>query len=220
MKRILSLTVISLFFIVLTSCMYDMKIKTSSETKTYPTDSADAVAEDDMKSETNAQTRVDKRFELKDLIVLMKHYEDFELAETSGLEFMYEDGSQDEEIETIMYAYGRDVEKGNKQAPYGFQMKDMTGHGIYFTYILDTSQQASLYFASKKDAKQFINDLLKQEPIDFEGTKYYVHPVDRDGKQYLHIDTDYDDGQYSTVFVIYPPRTENGFCRMEVEVYM
>ena len=220
MKRVLSLTVISLFFIVLTSCMYDMKIKTTSETKVYPTDSADAVAEDDMKSETNAQTRVDKRFELTDLILLMKHYEDFELAETSGLEFMYEDGSQDEEIETIMYVYGRDVEKGKKQAPYGFQMKDMTGHGIYFTYILDTSQQASLYFASKKDAKQFINDLLKQDPIDFEGTKYYVHPVDRDGKQYLHIDTDYDDGQYSTVFVIYPPRTENGFCRMEVEVYM
>ena len=220
MKRILSLTAIGLCFIVLTSCMYNLKIKTTSETKAYPTDSADAVAEDNMKSETKAQTRIAKRFELKDLMVLMMHYEDFELAETSGLEFMYEDGSQDDEVESIMYAYGRDVEKGKKQSPFGFQMKDLTGHGIYFTYILDTSQQASLYFASKKDAKRFINDLLKQEPLDFEGTKYYVHPVDREGKQYLHIDTNYDDDQYSTVFVIYPPKMEEGFCRMEVEVYM
>lgn len=180
---------------------------------------ADSTVVDSLKTDTTAEAPYVLDFGLKNLLVLMKSYEDFEGAEASGLNFLYEDGSQDEEVESIIYVYGRGVEKGKKEV-FGYQIKATSPHAIYFTYSLDTSQQANLYFANEADARQFIENVLKQESTDYQDRTYYVHPVEREDAQYLYIDEKYEEDQYSTAFVIYPPRMEELFCRVEIEVYV
>ena len=182
------------------------------------TDSTEVTRQD---SDSIAQESYSLDFSLKNLLVLMKQVEDFEQSETSGLDFIYEDSSHDEEMDYIIYVYGRGVEKGEKD-DFGYKIKATSPHGLYFTYSLDTSQQANLYFASEDDAKQFIEGLLKQVPVEFNGKTYYVHPKKHDDGQHLYIELPYgDDGDdYSTEFEIYPPRMEDGFCRLEIGVYV
>lgn len=168
---------------------------------------------------SNNDMGVWEHFGLKNVLVLLKHYEDFELAETSGLDFMFEYASEEGETDLLEYVYGKGVEKGKDEA-FGYKINATSPHGVYFSYRLDTSQQANFYFADEADAKHFIEGLLKEGPIAFDDNTYYVHPVEGNGIQYLNIDNKYKEDQYSTSFVIYPPRMEDGFCRVEVEVYV
>ena len=114
---------------------------------------------------------------MKGLLKLMIHTEDFEEASTSGLDFLFEAGNQDGEIECIKYVYGRDVKKG-KEEYFGYEVVPTSPHAIYFTYSLDTSRQASLYFASEDDAKQFIKQMLCQPPVKYDGKTFFVQPKD------------------------------------------
>ena len=145
-------------------------------------------------------------FTLQGLLKLMTQTEDFEEASTSGLEF-------------VRYVYGRGVKQG-EEGPDGYKIIPTSLHAIYFTYRLDTSRSASLYFASENDAEQFIQDVLSQDSEQYGGKTYLVHPKDTEDGQYIYIDRVYDDGDGSTTeFVIYPPRLEDGFIRIELEVY-
>ena len=158
-------------------------------------------------------------FTLQGLLKLMTQTEDFEEASTSGLEFLFEDGYETEDFESIRYVYGRGVKQG-EEGPDGYKIIPTSLHAIYFTYRLDTSRNASLYFASENDAEQFIQDVLSQDSEQYGGKTYLVHPKDTEDGQYIYIDRVYDDGDGSTTeFVIYPPRLEDGFIRIELEVY-
>ena len=156
---------------------------------------------------------------LKGLLKLMIHTEDFEEASTSGLDFLFEAGNQDGEIECIKYVYGRDVKKG-KEEYFGYEVVPASPHAIYFTYSLDTSRQASLYFASEDDAKQFIKQMLCQPPVKYDGKTFFVQPKDQENGQYIYVNRMFDDGDnFTTEFVIYPIQQENNFWRIEIEIY-
>ena len=156
---------------------------------------------------------------LKGLLKLMIHTEDFEEASTSGLDFLFEAGNQDGEIECIKYVYGRDVKKG-KEEYFGYEVVPTSSHAIYFTYSLDTSRQASLYFASEDDAKQFIKQMLCQPPVKYDGKTFFVQPKDQENGQYIYVNRMFDGGDnFTTEFVIYPIQQENNFWRIEIEIY-
>ena len=127
--------------------------------------------------------------------------------------------SENGEVEAIRYVYGRDVKKG-KEGVFGYEVLPTSPHAIYFTYSLNTCRQASLYFASEDDAKQFIKEVLSHTKEQYGGKTFLVHPKTQEDGQYIYIDRMYDDGDdYTTEFVIYPPRLQDGFFRIELEVY-
>ena len=82
---------------------------------------------------------------LNGLLKLMMQYEDIDEASTSGLEYLFEDGYENGEVEAIRYVYGRDVKKG-KEGVFGYEVLPTSLHAVYFTYSLNTCRQASLYF--------------------------------------------------------------------------
>lgn len=156
---------------------------------------------------------------LNGLLKLMMQYEDIDEASTSGLEYLFEDGYENGEVEAVRYVYGRDVKKG-KEGVFGYEVLPSSPHAVYFTYSLNTCRQASLYFASEDDAKQFIKEVLSHTKEQYGGKTFLVHPKTQEDGQYIYIDRMYDDGDdYTTEFVIYPPRQEDGFFRIELEVY-
>ncbi len=166
-----------------------------------------------------AQVPYDLDFSLKNLLVYLNHYEDYELADKNGLSLIYEDSYQNEEVESIETLYGRDVEKGDKDV-LGYQLKATTAHAIYFKMDLDTSTRAEIGFINHDDAKGFIDVVLKSEPVEMDGKTYYVHPKQQDEGQYLYIETPYGEDDFETRFVIYPMEKKDGFYRMEIEVYV
>ena len=60
-------------------------------------------------------------FTLQGLLKLMTQTEDFEEASTSGLEFLFEDGYETEDFESIRYVYGRGVKQG-EEGPDGYKI--------------------------------------------------------------------------------------------------
>ena len=58
---------------------------------------------------------------LNGLLKLMMQYEDIDEASTSGLEYLFEDGYENGEVEAIRYVYGRDVKKG-KEGVFGYEV--------------------------------------------------------------------------------------------------
>ena len=165
------------------------------------------------------QTPYHLDFDVKQLVMALKHYEDYELLDSIGLKLIYEDSYQNEEMEETEVMYGKDIEKAGK-ARIGFELKATSDHAFYYSMALDTSTRPNLGFVNQEDVKSFIENTLKTEPFDYEGLTYYIHPVEREGEQYLYIDTPYGDDNYETRYVIYPPRQENGFWRIEIEYYV
>ena len=165
------------------------------------------------------QTAYHLDFDVKKLVMALKHYEDYELLDSIGLKFIYEDSYENEEIDEMEVMYGKDIEKGSKER-IGFNLKATSDHAFYYSMALDTSTRPNLGFVNQADARSFIENTLKTEPFDYEGMTYFIHPVERDGDQYLYIDTPYGDDKYETRYVIYPPRQENGFWRIEIEYYV
>ena len=158
-------------------------------------------------------------FTVKNLLVLLEHNDDYGRAEENGVTLTYEDSYDDGDVECLETVYGKDVQKVGKEV-LGYQLKPTSPHGFYFKMILDTSTRGILAFASLQDAKSFIAATAKTKPFEFEGKTYYIHPKKVDGIKYLYIETPYGQGDYETRYVIYPLKQRNGFCEMEVEVYV
>ena len=159
-------------------------------------------------------------FDVKKLVMALKHYEDYELLEGIGLKLIYEDSYQNEEMEEMEVMFGKDIEKGGKEEPIGYALKTTSDHAFYYSMALDTSTRPNLGFVNQKDALSFIENTLKAEPFSYEGMTYYIHPKERDGERYIHIDTPYGDDDFETRYVLYPPRQDNGFWRIEIEYYV
>ena len=159
-------------------------------------------------------------FDVKQLVMALKHYEDYELLDGIGLKLIYEDSYQNEEMEETEVMYGKDIEKGGKEEPIGFALKATSDHAFYYSMALDTSTRPNLGFVNQKDALSFIEKTLKTDPFDYEGMTYYIHPKERDGERYIHIETPYGGDDFETRYVLYPPRQDNGFWRIEIEYYV
>lgn len=159
-------------------------------------------------------------FTVYNLMDLVTHYGNSELAEKSGLTFIYNDTQEDGEVDDIQIVYGFDVEKAQKEA-LGYSLKVKSPHACYFQVDLDTSTRLGLYFASKDDAKAFHESLKAQKPFDYEDETFYIHPMTRsDGVHYLAVDVPYGDDQYETRYVIYQPEEKGSFCYIEIEPYV
>ena len=158
-------------------------------------------------------------FTLKNLLDLLYHHDDYELAENSGMKFIYEASLDMGEVEGYELCYGRDIEKGEKKE-FGYLLKATTPHGFFFKISLDTSTQASLSFASQDDVNSFIETVLNTEPFKYDDKTFYVHPKQQDGGQYIYLQTPYGDDDFETRYVLYPPSPYEGFYRIEIEVYV
>lgn len=159
-------------------------------------------------------------FDVKQLVMALKHYEDYELLDGIGLKLIYEDSYQNEEMEESEVMFGKDIEKGSKEHPIGFALKATSDHAFYYSMALDTSTRPNLGFVNQKDALSFIENTLKTEPFDYEGMTYYIHPKERDGERYIHIETPYGGDDFETRYVLYPVKQDNGFWRIEIEYYV
>ena len=156
---------------------------------------------------------------VKQLLVLMKHYSESEVAEAgSGLKFLYMTEESDEDMSYYNYYYGRDFEKGEKKE-LGYELKPTSTRGFYFTMQLDTSQQGWLWFVSDARAKVFMKAAAMTEPFEYEGKTYYVNTKGEDGK--LYIQSPWVENELQTDYVIYPPeQQESGLYAVQIEVYM
>ena len=96
MKQIKLLAALGLSAVICAACTSNPSSAQQGEA------TADSTVVDSLKTDTTAEAPYVLDFGLKNLLVLMKSYEDFEGAEASGLNFLYEDGSQDEEVEAII----------------------------------------------------------------------------------------------------------------------
>lgn len=195
-------------------CASNAKKASTAEDAGTVKDSTEAVADT-----ATQQTPYQLDFDVKKLVMALKHYEDYELLDSIGLTLIYEDSYQNEEMEEMEVMYGKDIEKGGKER-IGFALKATSDHAFYYSMALDTSTRPNLGFVNQADVLSFIDSTLKTEPFDYEGMTYYIHPKERDGEQYIHIETPYGDDDYETRYVLYPPRQENGFWRVEIEYYV
>ena len=166
------------------------------------------------------QLKTDTAFDVKKLVMALKHYEDYELLDGIGLKLIYEDSYQNEEMEEMEVMYGKDIVKGSKEEPIGYALKTTSDHAFYYSMALDTSTRPNLGFVNQKDALSFIENTLKTEPFGYEGMTYYIHPKERDGERYIHIETPYGSDDFETCYVLYPLRQDNGFWRIEIEYYV
>lgn len=156
---------------------------------------------------------------VKQLLVLMKHYSESDVAEAgSGTKYLYMTEESDEDMSYYTYVYGRDFEKGEKTDD-GYRLKPTSTRGFYFTMQLDTSQQGWLRFVSDARAQVFMKAAAMTEPFEYEGKTYYVNQKGEDGK--LYIQSPWVENELQTDYVIYPPeQQESGLYVIEIEVYM
>lgn len=214
MKRIVMLAIAVL---MMTACSNKTaKVGDKDSTATAETTAAGESGASLLKTDTLSY-QLD--FDVKKLVMALKHYEDYGLLDSIGLKLIYEDSYQNEEMEEMEVMYGKDIEKGDKE-PIGYALKATSDHAFYYSMALDTSTRPNLGFVNKKDALSFIENTLKTEPFSYEGMTYYIHPKERDGEQYIHIETPYGGDDFETRYVLYPPRQDNGFWRIEIEYYV
>ena len=156
---------------------------------------------------------------VKQLLVLMKHYSESDVAEAgSGMKFLYMTEDSDEDMSYYTYAYGHDYEKGEKTDD-GYRLKPTSTRGFYFKMQLDTSQQGWLWFVSDARAKVFMKAAARTEPFEYEGKTYYVNMKGNDGK--LYIQSPWVENELQTDYVIYPPeQQESGLYAVQIEIYM
>ena len=136
---------------------------------------------------------------VKQLLVLMKHYSESDVAEAgSGMKFLYMTEDSDEDMSYYTYAYGHDYEKGEKTDD-GYRLKPTSTRGFYFKMQLDTSQQGWLWFVSDARAKVFMKTAARK----------------------LYIQSPWVENELQTDYVIYPPeQQESGLYAVQIEVYM
>ena len=158
-----------------------------------------------------------RRFSLEDLLYLTEHYAERSKAEVSGLNFVYHESQQDEEVEFIEYVYGRDIARSTKKA-FGYELINETPHAFYFSISLDTSTNGRLYFASKDDANNFYERASKTKPFMFE-TKRIVVKKQPDGKSFL-VQEQLNDTAFSTIFALHRPDRAGEYYEMDVEIYV
>lgn len=197
-------------------CASNAKKENATDDKDVVKDTTEMVTET---ADTVGQTPYRLNFDVKQLVAILKHYEDYELIDSIGLKLIYEDSQQSEEVEESEVMYGKDVEKGEKNR-IGWTLKATSDHAIYYSMALDTSTRPNLGFVNKADVNTFIDSTLKTAPFNYEDLTYYIHPKEQDDGLYIYIDTPYGDDNYETRYVIYPPRQEEGFWRIEIEVYV
>ena len=154
---------------------------------------------------------------LKDLLDLLRHYDEPQRAARTGLALIYQDEMEGDEVGCTEMVYGHDIEKGEKEE-LGYQLKGTADHCCYFQINLDTSTNPCLNFGDKGDAEQFFERMAKTEPTAYEGKTYYIHK--KDGEEALYVDVPYDEGEYETYYLIYPPEREEGFYRIRIDVWM
>ena len=185
----------------------------TEEATTQPTDSAEAAR----LQREEASKQFCRQLSVEDLLVLLTGGD----VEKTGLTLVYEDSEDSEENELENYevkdvVYGRDIEKTTKKE-LGYDLKATSGHSCFFNIFTATSTNASLNFGNKEDAEDFLERAAKHEPVKIGDTTYYFHQ--KPDAKGVYIEKPYADNDFSTEYVLYPPKLEDGFYRIEIEVY-
>lgn len=158
-----------------------------------------------------------QRFSLHDLLYLTQYYYLSEKAEKSGMNRIYHDSVQDEEMDYEEYVYGFDIYKGEKKG-IGYEIVKTMPHAFYFSMSLDTSTNGRLYFSTKDDANIFYDRASKTTPFNFEDKRIVVK-MQPDGESFL-VQEQLEDNSTSTMFAIHRPTRDGEFYLVEVEIYV
>ena len=150
-----------------------------------------------------------EQLSLDDLIGMVKHYDKPEYFQKKGLNLIYKDVDDSEEVESIEIVYGRDVEKTEKRQN-GYGLNHTLSHCCFFMVNIDTSTSMGLYFGNKDDANHFFERALKYGLMEHDGY-YYVPRKKLPKGDPVHVDTLDFGGDESPIYIIHKPEYERGF---------
>ena len=165
---------------------------------------AERQAEEQKKREEEAE-QFCKRFSLKDLLCLLRNYENPNKAESSGLSFIYKDVTKEEYGDDITIVYGKYIEKDGKN-----QLKSTTTHSCFFQVLLDTSTQYRINFSNKDDANSFFDKVLEYGVIRHENYYYIPRKQLPDGMT-ITVDSIDWSSDYAPIYCIEPPNVIEGY---------
>lgn len=191
-------------------------LKNAEQAKTkLKNDSAEA----EKQKREEAAKQFCEQFSVEDLLRLLNHAGEPE-AEKSGMSFLFDDSVDDDEEEGLSYsvvAYGRNVEKG-KKLDLGYQIVSTSAHSCYFTLNVDTSTNPRLYFANQEDANNFFQRASSAKRFDYDGETYTIQK--EADSNCIDIMIPWVEDELQTKYSIHPPKLENGFYEIWVEVYV
>lgn len=109
-----------------------------------------------LQQEEEERAKFQEMFTIENFINLLDNPRDKSAAQKCGLEFVYEDSTNDE-IDSYEIAFGYDVEKGNKKRDLGYEIVASSQHAFFFKYVEDSDIGWFVKFKSKDDADYLLN---------------------------------------------------------------
>lgn len=142
---------------------------------------AEQMEKERIKEERLAKFR--EKFTFSNIISLLKQPQKTVVAEKCGLSFIYKDKKREEGynegdfFELINIVYGYDVEKGGKNESLGYELKAISEHACYFSYIESSDIGIAFYFKNKSDADYLLEIAEDYGLVMYDGDFYIPKKV-------------------------------------------
>lgn len=190
----------------------------------FVADSLEQVRKDSIRlAEQKEQKRIEaekvkkfkESFTFNNFLSLLENFDKASFAQKCGLDLIYKEIDNDEDVKCAEYVYGFDVEKGEKKES-GYEIIAKSIHSCYIRFELFSSTNATLFFKDSSDA-EFFQKLAKEYGLLVYENSMFV-PKKKMSSGYHYVDSLDWGGEYDPIYIIGRTESENGWHTVSIGI--